>query len=129
MAPPWTRHALSAHVTLPIGFAALLVIGGVAAGTGGQIPALGVLVAVAVVVASICLAAEPLVAPALGLIGWLTVVGTLSSSHAPGKGMRGTSAPGWTSARGRRLNPPNHLAGVARAWSRAGVCGFTGRRW
>lgn len=75
MAPPWTRHALPAQVALPIGFAALLVIGGVAAGTRDQIPALGILVAVAVVVAGICLAAEPLVAPALGLIGWLTVVG------------------------------------------------------
>ena len=75
MATLQARPALPAHVALPIGFAALLVIGGVTAGFGGAIPAVGVLVAVAVVVAILSLAAEPLAGVAVGVIGWLTVVG------------------------------------------------------
>jgi len=75
-----TPNALPAYAALPIGFAALLVIGGVAAGLGGGFPATGVLVAVAIVVAAVSLVSEPLAGPVLGVIGWLTVVGF---SHAP----------------------------------------------
>jgi two-component system, OmpR family, sensor histidine kinase KdpD len=69
------RRGLSAPFALPAGSAALLVVGAVAAGMNGRLPAAGVLAAVAVVVTSVSLVAEPLTAPVLGVIGWLTVVG------------------------------------------------------
>jgi two-component system, OmpR family, sensor histidine kinase KdpD len=68
-------RALAAHIALPVGCAALLVVGAVAAGLDGTLTATGVLVAVAVVVAAVSLVCEPLAAPALGVVGWLTVVG------------------------------------------------------
>jgi len=68
-------RALAAHYALPAGFTALLLTGALAAGLGGRLPATGVLILAAVVVFAISAVAEPLVAPALGVIGWLTVAG------------------------------------------------------
>jgi len=68
-------RGLSAPLALPAGFAALLVVGAVAAGTGGGLPAIGVLILAAIIVAAGSVVAEPAVAPLLGAIGWLTVVG------------------------------------------------------
>ena len=68
-------RGLAAHFALPAGFTALLVTGALAAGLGGRLPATGVLILAAVVVFAISAVAEPLAAPALGVIGWLTVVG------------------------------------------------------
>ena len=70
-----TPRGLAAHFALPAGFTALLVTGALAAGLGGALPATGVLVIAAAVVLSISAVSEPLVAPVLGVIGWLTVVG------------------------------------------------------
>ena len=68
-------RGLAAHYALPAGFTALLVTGALAAGLGGRLPATGVLILAAAVVFAISAVAEPLAAPALGVIGWLTVVG------------------------------------------------------
>jgi two-component system, OmpR family, sensor histidine kinase KdpD len=68
-------RGLAAHFALPAGFTALLVTGALAAGLGGRLPATGVLVIAAAIVLSISAVSEPLVAPVLGVIGWLTVVG------------------------------------------------------
>jgi two-component system, OmpR family, sensor histidine kinase KdpD len=69
------KRGLSAPLALPAGFAALLVVGALAAATGGVVDATWVLILAAVIVAAGSLTAEPAVAPLLGLIGWLTVVG------------------------------------------------------
>jgi len=69
------RQGLPAPYALPAGFAALFAIGTVAAGLNGRLPAIGVLIACALVVAVLSAAAEPLAALPLGLIGWLTVIG------------------------------------------------------
>ena len=68
-------RGLAAHFALPAGFTALLVTGALAAGLGGRLPATGVLIIAAAVVLSISAVSEPLVAPVLGVIGWLTVAG------------------------------------------------------
>jgi two-component system, OmpR family, sensor histidine kinase KdpD len=73
-------RGLAAHFALPAGFTALLVTGALAAGLGGRLPATGVLIIAAAVVLSISVVSEPPVAPVLGVIGWLTVVGF---SHPP----------------------------------------------
>ena len=73
-------RGLAAHFALPAGFTALLVTGALAAGLGGRLPATGVLIIAAAVVLSISVVSEPLVAPVLGVIGWLTVAGF---SHPP----------------------------------------------
>ncbi len=72
--PPW-RGGLSAPYALPVGFAALLAVGTVAAALGGRLGATGVLIACAVVVGVLAAAAEPTAAIPLGVIGWLTAVG------------------------------------------------------
>jgi len=72
--PPW-RRGLPAPYVLPAGFAALLVIGTVAAGLHGRLNATGVLIGCAVVVGGLALVAEPTAAAPLGLIGWLTAIG------------------------------------------------------
>jgi len=69
------RTGLAAHIALPAGFTAFLVIGAVAAGLGGRLPGTGVLILAGIVVVVLSAAAEPLVGPALGVIGWLTVAG------------------------------------------------------
>jgi two-component system, OmpR family, sensor histidine kinase KdpD len=78
----WVRRGVPAPFALPAGSAALLVIGAIAAGLDGRLPATGVLVAVAVVVTAVSLVAEPLTAPVLGAIGWLTVVGFSGPPYA-----------------------------------------------
>ncbi len=78
MATPPTgsrRRGLAAPLALPAGFAALLVIGAIAAGSGGAVGATWILVLAAAVVAAGSVVGEPAVAPLLGLIGWLTVIG------------------------------------------------------
>jgi two-component system, OmpR family, sensor histidine kinase KdpD len=72
--PPW-RGGLAAPYVLPVGFAALLAIGTVAAALGGRLGATGVLIACAVVVGALAAVAEPTAAIPLGVIGWLTAVG------------------------------------------------------
>jgi two-component system sensor histidine kinase KdpD len=69
------RRGLAAPLALPAGFAALLVIGAIAAGSGGAVGATWVLALAATVVAAGSVVGEPAVAPLLGAIGWLTVVG------------------------------------------------------
>src|SRR5258708_36079478 len=78
MATPPTssrRGGLAAPLALPAGFAALLVIGAIAAGSGGAVGATWILVLAAAVVAAGAVVGEPAVAPLLGLNGWLTVIG------------------------------------------------------
>ncbi|MGH3301586.1 MAG: sensor histidine kinase [Streptosporangiaceae bacterium] len=79
---PRGRRGLSAPLALPAGFAALLLIGAVAASSDGGLSAGWVLVLVAVVVAVGSMVAEPAVAPVLGVIGWLTVIGFAHPPYA-----------------------------------------------
>jgi signal transduction histidine kinase len=76
------RRGLAAPLALPAGFAALLVVGALAAATGGRVDATWVLVLAAIIVTAGSLAAEPTVAPLLGAIGWLTVVGFARAPYA-----------------------------------------------
>ncbi len=76
------RRGLAAPFALPAGSAALLVVGAIAAGLHGRLPATGVLVLVSIVVTSVSLMAEPLAAPVLCAIGWLTVVGFSGPPYA-----------------------------------------------
>jgi two-component system sensor histidine kinase KdpD len=76
------RRGLSAPLALPAGCTALLVIAAIAAGTHGGLAAAGVLILAAVIVACGSLVAEPAVAPLLGVIGWLTVVGFSRAPYA-----------------------------------------------
>jgi two-component system sensor histidine kinase KdpD len=69
-------------VALPVGCTALLLIGGLAAGTHGALTALWVLILAAIVVASGSFLAEPGAAPLLGAIGWLTVSGFSRAPYA-----------------------------------------------
>src|SRR5258708_34160101 len=78
MATPPTgsrRRGLAAPLALPAGFAALLVIGAIAAGSGGGIDATWVLILAAGVVLAGSGVGEPAAAPLRGGMGWLTVVG------------------------------------------------------
>jgi len=70
-----SKSGLAAPLSLPAGFAALLVLGAAAALAGGQLPATGVLTGAAVIVAAACAVAELAAAPLLALAGWLTAVG------------------------------------------------------
>src|ERR1700689_4378926 len=76
------RRGLAAPLALPAGFAALLAVGALAAATGGWVDAPGVLVLAAVIVTAGSFVAEPAVAPLLGAIGWLTVVGFSRAPYA-----------------------------------------------
>ena len=76
------RRGLAAPLALPAGFGALLVVGALAAATGGGVDATWVLILAAVIVAVGSLVAEPAVAPLLGLTGWLTVVGFSRAPYA-----------------------------------------------
>ncbi len=69
------RRGFPAPYALPAAFAALFVVGTVAAGLHGRFPATGVLIACAVIVAGTAAVAEILAAVPLGIIGWLTVIG------------------------------------------------------
>ena len=70
-----TRRGIAAHFALVTGFAALFLIGTVAAALHGRFTATGVLVAAAAVVTAWSFVAEPVAAILLGVIGWLTAVG------------------------------------------------------
>ena len=76
------RRGLAAPLALPAGFAALLAVGGLAAATGGRVDGIWVLVLAAVIVTAGSFVAEPAVAPLLGVIGWLTVVGFSRAPYA-----------------------------------------------
>jgi two-component system sensor histidine kinase KdpD len=76
------RRGLAAPLALPAGFAGLLLVGALAAATNGRVGPAWVLVLAAVVVAAGSAVAEPKVAPLLGAIGWLTVVGFSSRPYA-----------------------------------------------
>jgi two-component system, OmpR family, sensor histidine kinase KdpD len=80
--PGSRRRGLAAPLALPAGFGALLVVGALAAATGGGIDATWVLILAAIIVAAGSLVAEPAVAPLLGAIGWLTVVGFSRAPYA-----------------------------------------------
>src|SRR5215470_14547075 len=76
------RRGLAAPLALPAGFAALLAIGAIAAGFGGGVDGTWVLILAAGVVLAGSAVAEPTVAPVLGAIGWLTVVGFSRAPYA-----------------------------------------------
>jgi two-component system, OmpR family, sensor histidine kinase KdpD len=76
------QRGLAAPLALPAGFAALLAIGAIAAGTRGGVPADWVLGLAAAVVLAGSGVSEPAVAPVLGVIGWLTVVGFSRAPYA-----------------------------------------------
>ena len=83
------RQGLSAPYALPVGFAALFALGTIAAALNGRLPAIGVLVVSAVIVAVISAVSEVNAAVPLGVIGWLTVVGF---SRPPYADLRPTGA-------------------------------------
>ena len=76
------RRGLAAPLALPAGFAALLVVGAIAAGTGGGLSADWVLGLAAAIVLAGSAVSEPAVAPVLGVIGWLTVTGFSQAPYA-----------------------------------------------
>jgi two-component system, OmpR family, sensor histidine kinase KdpD len=76
------RRGLAAPLALPAGFAALLIVGAIAAGTDGALPAGWVLGLAAAIVLIGAAAAELAVAPVLGAIGWLTVIGFSRAPYA-----------------------------------------------
>jgi len=69
------RQGLPAPYALPIGFAALFAVGTIAAALNGRLPAVGVLIASALIVTIVSAASEATAAVPLGVIGWLTVIG------------------------------------------------------
>ncbi len=69
------RRGIAAPLALPAGLGALLVVGAAAAGTDGRLSGGWVLILAAVVVTTCSAVAEPVVAPLLGVVGWLTVAG------------------------------------------------------
>src|SRR5579859_1036262 len=75
-------RGLAAPFALPVGFVMLLDVGTVAAGLGGKLPATGVLIACAVVAGVVSFVAEPIAAPVLALIGWLTTIGFAKPPYA-----------------------------------------------
>jgi two-component system, OmpR family, sensor histidine kinase KdpD len=69
------QRSIPAPYALPVGFAAFLALGTVAAALHGRLDATGVLIACTLVAGAVSFAAEPVAAVALAGIGWLTVVG------------------------------------------------------
>ncbi len=102
------RSAVPATAALPVGFAGLLVIGVVTVAGDGRITATGVFVAAVVLVAACAFGAEPLAAPPLAVIGWLTVAGFSRPQYAD-LHLHGTGGPAAV------------LAGVAGVATTAGV--------
>jgi len=76
------RQGLSAPYALPAGFAALFALGTIAAALNGRLPAIGVLIASAVIVTVISAVSEVNAAVPLGVIGWLTVIGFSKPPYA-----------------------------------------------
>src|SRR5580700_5203668 len=71
----YKQRGVPAPFALPVGFAAFLVVGTVAAALHGRLDASGVLILSAVVAGAMSFAAEPVASVLLAGIGWLTVVG------------------------------------------------------
>ena len=94
-APRRRPRGLAAPLALPAGFAALLVVGAVAAGTHGRLSAGWVLALAAAIVLAAAAVSEPPVAPVLAVIGWLTVIGF---SRAPYAELRPAGAQAVTAA-------------------------------
>jgi two-component system, OmpR family, sensor histidine kinase KdpD len=69
------QRGIPAPYALPVGFAAFLAVGTVAAALHGRLDATGVLIACAVVAGAMSFAADPVASVLLAGIGWLTVVG------------------------------------------------------
>ena len=69
------RQGLSALYALPVGFAALFILGTIAAALSGRLAAIGVLIAGAAIVTAVSATSEVMAAVPLGVIGWLTVIG------------------------------------------------------
>src|SRR5580700_7481288 len=69
------QRGIPAPYALPVGFAAFLAVGTVAAALHGRLDATGVLIACTVVAGAVSFAAEPVAAVSLAGIGWLTVAG------------------------------------------------------
>jgi signal transduction histidine kinase len=84
------RRGLAAPLALPAGFAALLVVGAIAAASHGGLGAGWVLGLAAAIVLTGAAVSEPAVAPVLGVIGWLTVTGF---SRAPYAQLQVTGSP------------------------------------
>ncbi|HSR85388.1 MAG TPA: DUF4118 domain-containing protein [Streptosporangiaceae bacterium] len=76
------RRGLAAPLALPAGFGALLVVGAAAAAADGAVSGGWVLVLAALIVGIGSAVAEPPVAPLLGAIGWLTVIGFSRAPYA-----------------------------------------------
>jgi two-component system sensor histidine kinase KdpD len=76
------RDGIPAPYALPVAFAALFLLGTVTAALNGRLPGLGVLVMTAIVCGVTALLAEPLAAPPLAVIGWLTVIGFSQPPYA-----------------------------------------------
>jgi two-component system, OmpR family, sensor histidine kinase KdpD len=83
------RGTIPAPYALPIAFAALFLLGTLAAAAGGRLPGLGVLTGAAIIAGVTAFLAEPLAALPLGVIGWLTVIGF---SRPPYADLRPTGA-------------------------------------
>src|SRR5579864_6296839 len=69
------QRGVPAPFALPVGFAAFLAVGTVAAALHGRLDASGVLIVSAVVAGAMSFAAEPVASALLAGIGWLTVIG------------------------------------------------------
>ena len=79
----WTvRHPVPAAFAMPIGCAALLVVGALAAGSDGALGHGAVLGLVACVVGATSLVADVRAAPLLAGVGWLTVAGFSQPPYA-----------------------------------------------
>ena len=76
----YRQRGIPAPYALPVGFAAFLVVGTVAAALHGRLDATGVLIACAAVAGAMSFVAEPIASVLLAGIGWLTVAGF---SHPP----------------------------------------------
>jgi two-component system, OmpR family, sensor histidine kinase KdpD len=71
----YKQRGLPAPFALPVGFAAFLAVGTVAAALHGRLDATAVLIACAAVAGVMSFAAEPMASVLLAGIGWLTAVG------------------------------------------------------
>jgi len=71
----YKQRGIPAPFALPVGFAAFLAVGTVAAALHGRLDAAAVLVAAAAVAGVMSFAAEPIASVLLAGIGWLTAVG------------------------------------------------------
>src|SRR5579863_3775380 len=71
----YKQRGVPAPFALPVGFAAFLAVGTVAAALHGRLDAAGVLIAAAAVAGVMSFAAEPIASVLLAGIGWLTAVG------------------------------------------------------